>query len=136
LTEHDEFTEVWILKRSNVMASIAILIGLVLVLGLAGCKTETSPLVGTWKVSMGKKATPTGPTWQFTKDGKMIQSAGGTAVNAEATYSLSGDVLTLTTTADGQTQDSTMTVKWTSEDQFTGVIGGMANAPLTFTRQK
>ena len=66
----------------------------------------------------------------------MIQRAGGSAQSTTATYSLSGDLLTLTTTANGTSADSTMAVQWVSNDEFTGAISGMGDSPLTFTRQK
>ena len=125
-----------ILRRSNLMALIALIVGLVCLLGLTACQSKSNALLGTWSISTSSQPTSAGPTWQFTEDGKLIQSAGGSAQNTAATYSLSGSTLTLTTTMNGASTNSTMSVEWVSSDQFRGVISGMGGTPLTFTRKK
>ncbi|MDR3686657.1 MAG: hypothetical protein P4L93_06860 [Coriobacteriia bacterium] len=124
------------MRRTNLIASIALIFALVCLLGLTACQSQSSPLIGTWSISTTGQPTSAGPTWQFTQDGKLIQSAGGSAQNTTAKYSLSGNTLTLTTTLNGASTNSTMSVEWVSNDQFKGLITGMGSTPLTFTRKK
>ena len=123
------------MRRSNLVAHIALIVGLVCLLGLTACKSQSSSLVGIWSVSMGSQASSGGSTWQFTKEGKMIQGGGGVQ-KTTADYSLSGNTLTLVTTVSGKSVPTTMTVQWVSNDQFKGAISGMGSTPLTFTRQR
>jgi len=117
------------------MTSIGLFVALVCLLGLTACKSQSSSLVGTWSVSMGNQASAGGPSWQFSKDGKMTQT-GGSTQEVTGSYSLSGNTLKLTTTVNGNTVPTTMTIQWVSNNEFKGVISGMGSTPLTFTRQQ
>ena len=129
-------------KRS--IAVIAVIVSVVSCLALAGCQGQqagsgaaaSGNLVGTWTVSMGSQPSSGGPTWQFTKDGKMIQGKGASVQNTTATYTLSGNTLTLITTDKGKSVPTTMTIQWVTPDQFKGVLSGMGTTPLVLTRQK
>ena len=135
------------------MASMAILIVLACLLGVAGCRsqsssqsinaqqggpsTENGKIVGTWAISMGGTPTADAPTWQFTQDGKIIQKAPavkGGVINAQDTYALSGNTLLITTkTGSGASSTSTQTLQWVSDDK---VRVSMSKAWLTLTRKK
>lgn len=120
------------MRRSSLTALIVVLVALVCLLGLAACKSQSNPLVGKWAVSMGgQQPSGGGPTWQFTQDGKLIQSGGGMQ-DTTGTYSLSGNTLTLTTTVNGNSSATPLTLQWVSNNQFTITMG---STPLTLTRQ-
>ena len=133
LYEHNLVVEGCILRRSSLTALIVVLVALVCLLGLAACKSQSNPIVGKWAVSMGGQQPGSGgPTWQFTQDGKLIQSGGGMQ-NTTGTYTLSGNTLTLTTTVNGSPSASPLTLQWVSNDQFKIMMG---STPLTLTRQQ
>ena len=124
------------MQRRNLNASIAVIVALVLSLALTACQSQSGPsLIGTWSISMGGQPSSGGATWQFTQDGKMIQKGAGVQ-QATASYTLSGNTLTLMSSAKGASAPSTMTIQWISNDQFKAGIAGMGSNPLTFTRQK
>jgi uncharacterized protein (TIGR03066 family) len=130
--------------RKNLIVPVFLVLALVLSLSVVGCashntgsSSDNSRLVGTWAPSSGG-----GLTWQFTNDGKLIQarpSSVGTSTaswqNVTGTYSVSGDVMTLTLPISGGSgsASTTMTLGWVSNDEFNVTMGGMK---LTFARAK
>ena len=129
-------------RRSTHLVLAISLAAVLILLAVTGCttgqKSASSPsgLVGTWLISMGSGAPAAdGPTWQFTQDGKLIQSPGkgGGVQQTTGEYQLKGDVLSIVTHPSGSSATATMAVQWISNDQFQVSMGGGA---ISFTRQK
>ena len=96
------------MKKLTRSLQIAVL-GLILVLGFAGCSGKQNGIVGKWKTSEGTNS----ETITFTKDGKVVNDSGNKAENGEYSLSTSN---TLILKAEGTAME--FSVSFTSPDEM------------------